>query len=73
MVFFLVCSTAYTSHSDSHLDCMVVHGGGGGAGGGGDGGGCTGGCCPCSTGTCAGDTFCNLYCVVVVGGGGGGR
>ena len=33
---------AYTSYSNSHLDCMVVHGGGGG------GGGCTGGCCPCS-------------------------
>ena len=51
MVFFLVSSAAYTSYSDSHLDCMVVHGGGSSAGGGGDGGGCTGGCCPCSTGT----------------------
>ena len=61
---FLVCSAAYTGYSDCNLDCMVVHGSGGGAGGGGDGGGCTGGCC--STGTYAGATFCNLYCVVVV-------
>ena len=41
---YIVCSTAHTSYSDSHLDCMVVHGGGGGAGGSGGGGsGCTGG------------------------------
>ena len=76
VMYFLVCSAAYTSYSDSHLYCMVVHGGGGGAGGGGGGGsvggGCTGGCCPCSTGTYAGATFCNLYCVVVVVASGGG-
>ena len=26
-------AAAYTSYSDSHLDCMAVHGGGGGGGG----------------------------------------
>ena len=51
---------------DCKLDCMVVRGGGSGAGGRGGGGGCTGGCCPCSTGTYTGDTFCNLHCVMVV-------
>ena len=46
----------------SPLDCMVVHGSGGGTGG-----GCTGGRRPCSTstGTYAGAAFCNSYCVVV--------
>ena len=57
---FLVCSAAYTGYSDCNVDCMEVHG----AGGGGGGGGCTGGCCPCSTSTYTGATFCNLYCVV---------
>ena len=55
MVFFLVCSAAYTGYTDCNLHC-----------GGGGGGGCTGGCCPSSTGTYTGGTFCNLYCVVVV-------
>ena len=61
---YVVCSAAYTSYSNSHLDCMVVHSSGGGAGGGGGvrggGSGCTAG------GAYAGATFCNLHCVVVV-------
>ena len=46
VVFFLACSATYTSYSNSHLDGIVVHGGGSGAGGRSGGGGCTGGCCP---------------------------
>ena len=79
----MVYSSAYTSYNGSHLDCMVMHGDGGGAGVGGSGDGYTGGCCPCSTGTYGGAAFCNLLCVVIVlvavvvvvagGGGGGGQ
>ena len=30
MVSYIVCSGAYTSYSDSHLDCVVMHDGGSG-------------------------------------------